>query len=228
MNTIITTASKSDKKSLMRFYKQQSYSASLLGYDNTYMMNYSGEIIGAVIISALKENNPQLFLHALVIKKEFRQKRLASELIKHALFQHATQQIVCFADESLTHFYQLNNFCQITEHQLLEPLLRRYLSYSRSLPSMALRHTVHPEHRRSLPSMTPRHTVHPEHRRSLPSMALRHTVHPEHRRSLPSMAPRHTVHPEHRRSLPSMAPRHTVHPEHKKTNNELLVFSRTI
>ena len=149
MNTIITTASKSDKKSLMRFYKQQSYSASLLGYDNTYMMNYSGEIIGAVIISALKENNPQLFLHALVIKKEFRQKRLASELIQHALFQHVTQQIVCFAEESLTPFYHKNNFSQVTEHQLLEPLLKRYLGYRRSLPSMALRHTVHPEHKKT-------------------------------------------------------------------------------
>ena len=177
MDTVISKASKSDKKSLMRFYKQQSYSARLLGYDNAYLMKNSGEIIGAVIISGLEESNPQLFLHALVIKKEFRQKRLASELIKHALFQHASQQIVCFADESLTHFYQINCFSQITEHQLLQPLLRRYLSY---------------------------------------------------RRSLPSMAPRHTVHPEHRRSLPSIAPRHTVHPEHKKTNNELLVFSRTI
>ena len=92
MNTIITTASKNDKKSLMRFYKQQSYSAKLLGYDNAYLMKYSGEIIGAVIISGLEENNPQLFLHALVIKKEFRQKRLASELIKHALFQHASNR----------------------------------------------------------------------------------------------------------------------------------------
>ena len=101
-----------------------------------------------------------------MIKKEFRQKRLASELIKHALFQHATQQIVCFADESLTHFYQKNNFNQVTEHQLLEPLLKRYLSYRRSLPSMALRHTIHPEHRRSLPSMALRHTVHPEHKKT--------------------------------------------------------------
>jgi N-acetylglutamate synthase-like GNAT family acetyltransferase len=166
MNSVITKASKSDKKSLMRFYKQQSYSASLLGYDNTYMIKYSEEIIGAVIISALEENNPQLFLHALVVKKEFRQKKLGCQLIQHALFQHATQQVICFADESLTHFYQLNNFNQVTEHQLLEPLLRRYLSYRRSLPSMAPRHTVHPEHRRSLPSMAPRHTVHPEHKKT--------------------------------------------------------------
>jgi N-acetylglutamate synthase-like GNAT family acetyltransferase len=166
MNTVIITASKSDKKSLMRFYKQQGYSASLLGYDDTYMIKYSGEIIGAVIISGLEENNPQLFLHALVIKQEFRQKKLASQLIQHVLLQHANQSIICFADESLSYFYQINNFSQVTKHQLLEPLLKRYLSYCRSLPSMALRHTVHPEHRHSLPSMALRHTVHPEHKKT--------------------------------------------------------------
>ena len=166
MDTVISKASKSDKKSLMRFYKQQSYSARLLGYDNAYLMKYSGEIIGAVIISGLEERNPQLFLHALVIKKDYRQKRLASELIKHALFQHTSQQIVCFAKGSLTHFYEFNGFSRITEHQLLQPLLKRYLSYRRSLPSMAPRHTVHPEHRRSLPSMAPRHTVHHEHKKN--------------------------------------------------------------
>ncbi len=132
MNTVISTASKSEKKSLLRFFKQQNYSASLLGYDKTYMMRYSGEIIGAVIISGLEENNPQLFLHALVVKQEFRQKKLASQLIKYALSQHATQQVICFADESLTHFYQLNYFNRVTEHQLLQPLLKRYLAYKKT------------------------------------------------------------------------------------------------
>jgi N-acetylglutamate synthase-like GNAT family acetyltransferase len=132
MNTEITIASKSDKKSLMRFYKQQSYSASLLGYDNTYVIKYSSEIIGAVILSGLEENNSQLFLHALVIKQEFRQKKLASQLIQHVLLQHATQSIICFADESLSNFYQINNFSQATDDQLLEPLLIRYLGYKKT------------------------------------------------------------------------------------------------
>jgi len=149
MNTEITTASKSDKKSLMRFYKQQSYSASLLGFDDIYLMKYSSEIIGAVVISGLEESNPQLFLHALVIKKEFRQKKLASQLVQHALFQHANQPMICFADKSLTNFYKINNFSQATDDQLLTPLLTRYLSYRRSLTSMALRHTVHPEHKKT-------------------------------------------------------------------------------
>lgn len=34
---------------------------------------------------------------------------------------------------------------------------------------------------RSMPSLAPRHTVHPEQRRSMPSLAQRHTVHPEHK-----------------------------------------------
>jgi len=211
MNTIITTASKSDKKSLMRFYKQQSYSAKLLGYDTTYLMKYSGEIIGAVIISGLEENNPQLFLHALVIKKELRQKRLASELIKHALFQHASQQIVCFANGSLTHFYQINGFSQITEHQLLQPLLIRYLSYRRFLPSTCMEALMQRRHGCLKAVMTPRHNVDVQ--------GCTNAL--EDRMS-------EKGHPEHRRSLPSMAPRHTVHPEHKKTNNGLLVFSRAI
>jgi N-acetylglutamate synthase-like GNAT family acetyltransferase len=132
MNTEITIASKSDKKSLMRFYKQQSYSASLLGYDNTYVIKYSSEIIGAMILSGLEENNSQLFLHALVIKQEFRQKKLASQLVQHALFQHANQSIICFADESLSNFYQINNFSQATDDQLMTPLLTRYLGYKKT------------------------------------------------------------------------------------------------
>jgi N-acetylglutamate synthase-like GNAT family acetyltransferase len=144
MNTAITTASKSEKKSLMRFYKQQRYSAGLLGFDSTYIIKNSSEIIGAVIISALTENNPQLFLHALVIKQEFRQKKLASQLIQHALHQHDNQQVICFADESLTHFYQNNGFYQITEQQLLQPLLMRYSRYRHSLLSMPPCHHVIP------------------------------------------------------------------------------------
>ena len=36
----------------------------------------------------------------------------------------------------------------------------------RSLPSMAPRYTVRPEHMRSLPSMAPRYTVRPEHKKT--------------------------------------------------------------
>ncbi len=63
----------------------------------------------------------------------------------------------------------------------------------RSLPSMATRYTVHPEHMRSLPSMAPRYTVHPEHMRSLPSMAPRYTVHPVHKKATLGWQAVHTM-----------------------------------
>ncbi len=81
MNINISSANKADKKSLMRFYKQQRYSASLLGFDHIYIIRDMQEIIGAVILSALKKDNNQLFLHALVIKKEYRQQKLATQKV---------------------------------------------------------------------------------------------------------------------------------------------------
>jgi N-acetylglutamate synthase-like GNAT family acetyltransferase len=132
MQITIVTATKSDKKSLMRFYKQQHYSAGLLGFDHTYLIKSSSEIIGAVIVSAIVENNPQLFLHALVIKQAHRQKKLATKLIQHALLQHYHQNIFCFADETLHYFYHLNGFDQIAQSQLQQPLLRRYLGIKKT------------------------------------------------------------------------------------------------
>lgn len=120
-------ATKSDKKSLMRFYKQQSYSAGLLGLDNVYLLKDTSEIIGAVIISTLSKNSQQSFLHALVIERAFRQQTLASQLLTFAFTQHQHQEIFCFADETLNHFYLQNSFEKISEHQLPAPLLVRFL-----------------------------------------------------------------------------------------------------
>jgi len=132
MKISITTANKTDKKSLMRFYKQQSYSAGLLGFDRVYIVKDEQEIIGAVIISAIEENNPQLFLHALVIKQEFRQKKLATQLIQYVRRHHNNQQLFCFAQEELAHFYQQNGFSQVAEHLLLQPLLMRFFRYKKT------------------------------------------------------------------------------------------------
>ena len=132
MEVSITTASKSDKKSLMRFYKQQSYSAGLLGLDQVYLVKNPQGIIGAVIISALEKDNPQLFLHGLVIKQEYRQQKIATQLIQHALSLHVHQKIICFADKELCHFYQNNGFNITTENELLDPLLFRYLRYKKT------------------------------------------------------------------------------------------------
>jgi len=132
MKPSITTASKRDKKSLMRFYKQQFYSAGLLGLDSVYIIKDEQEIIGAVIISAIEKSNNQLFLHALVIKQEFRHKKLATRLIQHVRLHHEKQQLFCFAQEHLAHFYQQNGFSQVSEHLLLQPLLRRYSRYKKT------------------------------------------------------------------------------------------------
>jgi N-acetylglutamate synthase-like GNAT family acetyltransferase len=132
MKIVISKAVKSDKKSVMRFYKQQNYSAGLLGFDHSYTIKFEQVIIGCVIISSLEKSNPQLFLHALVIKKEHQKQGLASQLLRYALEQHPSHQLVCFAQESLSHFYQKNSFRQITEHQLLQPLLVRYLRYKKT------------------------------------------------------------------------------------------------
>ncbi|TWX55687.1 GNAT family N-acetyltransferase [Colwellia hornerae] len=127
MKTTFSPATKSDKKSLMRFYKQQNYSAGLLGLDKVYLLKCSSEMIGAVIISTLAENNQQSFLHGLVIERAFRQKKLASQLLTFVVTQDKHQEIFCFADKTLSHFYQQNGFGQITQQQLPEPLLIRYL-----------------------------------------------------------------------------------------------------
>ncbi|MBA6265666.1 GNAT family N-acetyltransferase [Colwellia sp. Bg11-12] len=132
MQITIVTATKSDKKSLMRFYKQQHYSAGLLGFDHTYLIKSSSEIIGSVIVSAIIENNQQLFLHALVIKQAHRQKKLATKLIQHVLLQHYHQNIFCFANETLRYFYHLNGFSQIAQSQLDQLLLKRYLGIKKT------------------------------------------------------------------------------------------------
>ena len=110
MEITIDTATKSDKKSLLRFYKQQHYSAGLLGFDHVYLIKNPQEIIGAVIISALEKNNRQLFLHGLVIKQEFRQQNLATQLLRQTLNRHINQQVICFSNEDLSDFYQKNGF----------------------------------------------------------------------------------------------------------------------
>ena len=132
MKISITTAIKTDKKSLMRFYKQQHYSAGLLGFDNVYIVKHEDVIIAAVILSALEKDNPQLFLHGLVVDKNFLLRGLASELLQYALGIHSTKSIVCFAGDELCRFYQKNGFVLSNKKQLLPLLLTRYLQYKKT------------------------------------------------------------------------------------------------
>jgi len=132
MKLSITTAIKTDKKSLMRFYKQQHYSAGLLGFDNVYVIKHEEVIIAAVIVSALEKDNPQLFLHALVVDDKFRQQGLASKLLKHIRSIHSSQEVICFASIELSKFYQKSGFELCQEKQLCPPLLSRYLQYKKT------------------------------------------------------------------------------------------------
>lgn len=132
MKTSITTAGKTDKKSLIRFYKQQHYSAGLLGFDHVYIMKHEDVIIGAVILSALEKDNLQLFLHGLVVDGNFQHQGLASKLLEYARGIHSSQSIVCFASYELSEFYQKNDFKLSQEKELLSPLLYRYLQYKKT------------------------------------------------------------------------------------------------
>ena len=132
MKFSITKAIKTDKKSLMRFYKQQHYSAGLLGFDNVYIIKHEDVIIAAVILSALEKDNLQLFLHGLVVDEKFRHQGLASQLLGYARGIHLSQSIVCFASNELSEFYQSNNFEPSNEKQLLAPILFRYLRYKKT------------------------------------------------------------------------------------------------
>ncbi len=140
MNLSITTAIKTDKKSLMRFYKQQHYSAGLLGFDNVYVIKREEEIIAAVILSALEKDNPQLFLHGLVVDKKCHLQGLASQLLQYALGTHSTKSIICFASVDLYALYQQNGFVLSDEKQLLTPLLSRYLQYKKTNNALLVFH----------------------------------------------------------------------------------------
>jgi len=132
MKISITTAIKTDKKSLMRFYKQQHYSAGLLGFDNVYIIKCEEVIIAAVIVSALEQDNPQLFLHGLVVDDKFRQQGLAGRLLKHIRSIHSSQPVICFASVELSEFYHKNGFKLSQVKQLFPPLLSRYLQYKKT------------------------------------------------------------------------------------------------
>ncbi len=132
MNISITTAVKTDKKSLMRFYKQQHYSAGLLGFDNVYVIKHEAVIIGAVILSALEKDNMQLFLHGLVVDDKFQRQGLASKLLEYVRGIHSPQSVICFASKELSEFYRKNGFALSNEKKLLPPILSRYLQYKKT------------------------------------------------------------------------------------------------
>ena len=127
MTLMITKAEKSDKKEILRFYKQQHYSARFLGFDQAYFIKKNEAIIACVIVSNLSSNCHQALLHALVVDKAWRKQRIASKLLEHCTTLH--EHIVCFADSSLSTFYKTNGFYQANIETIDKLLEVRYLSY---------------------------------------------------------------------------------------------------
>ena len=133
---IIRSAIKSDKKDIFRFYKSQHYSARFMGLDQSYLILLDNEIIGSVIISQITPDNHQHFLHALVIHHQYRKQGLATKLLNEVLPDY--QNVVCFADVSLSSFYLANKFKQTplleVSNRLTEQLSVRFTRYSKKKP----------------------------------------------------------------------------------------------
>lgn len=112
----VIKAAKTDKKDILRFYKNQQYAASFIGHDQCYIVKMDHLIIASVIISAGQEPGNFWLLHGLVTDKAERGKNIAS-LILHAIISNKNERkqakyknIICFADEALQAFYVSNHF----------------------------------------------------------------------------------------------------------------------
>jgi len=133
MNTqcTIQKSTKADKKSILRFYKNQRYSARFIGLDQCYLLFIDKAIIGSVIISQISANHRQYFLHALVIDQYYRKQGLAKILLNYV--QSRYQPLVCFADESLSPLYLANGFDKLCPAEintkLTEQLSIRFARY---------------------------------------------------------------------------------------------------
>lgn len=133
---MITTAKKSDKKALLRFYKSQRYAASFLGYDFAYFIQNDNEIVASVIVSQLFKEHPQYFMHALVVDINHQQQGLAVQLIRHCQQQYSS--LVCFASSRLTSLYLNNNFKMARCNSLTEQLSVRFNAYKKKQPELKI------------------------------------------------------------------------------------------
>ena len=127
-------ANKTDKASIKRFYKQQKYSAGFMGFDHTILALVDEDIIGAVIVSKIEENNSQYLLHGLLVSQHYRGQKIASSLIKQMTKRYAP--IYCFADNSLTRFYLNNGAKQSSEDELSMTLACRLNAYLKRSPTL--------------------------------------------------------------------------------------------
>ncbi len=132
----IFLAKRSDKKSIMRFYKQSHYSAKFMGLDQCFYLTHEKSIIAAVIISQISQSNPQNFLHALVVAKKFQHHGLGSILLKHA--HKKFSNLVCFADIGLSSLYLKSDFKETDIFSLSSELSDRFHNYSKKRNNLVI------------------------------------------------------------------------------------------
>lgn len=135
---------KHDKNRLKAFYKHQHFSAGFKGLDTFYYIADKHQIIGSMIYSQIEQSATQLLLHAFVIDRQFRKKHLASKLHAFA-YQHVSQlshqpakSLICFAETSLTGFYQKLGYNSINDNELCSALLPRYQAYVKQNPNLLI------------------------------------------------------------------------------------------
>ncbi len=134
---------KTDKKSILRFYKKSGYSASFMGYDNTYWLLNNNEIVGSVILSYVEDSNTCALLHGLFISPSFRNQHLGYELVSNVLQIHT--EVICFADESLTAFYNKLGLHVTNNEEIPECMQGRYSSYIKKNKNLKIFSTGKPK-----------------------------------------------------------------------------------
>ncbi len=156
LNPCVIVAKKNDKKSILRFYKDNHYPARFIGLDRCYLLKVDNNIIASVIISQgnksqqldpsiasnselnLQQSKVPYFLHALLVTPKYQRLGYGEYLLKHVMMKH--QPLICFAQESLSQLYLNNGFTNITGNvfnQCLPPdLINRFQRYSKKKPDL--------------------------------------------------------------------------------------------
>lgn len=134
---------KTDKKSILRFYKTSGYSASFMGYDSTYWLLSHNEIVGSVMLSYIEESNTYALLHGLFISPSLRNQHLGYELVSYVLTLHT--KVICFADESLTAFYNKLGLYVTNNEEIPECMQGRYSSYIKKNKNLKIFSTGKPK-----------------------------------------------------------------------------------
>ncbi|MEW6990922.1 GNAT family N-acetyltransferase [Colwelliaceae bacterium 6441] len=135
----ILVAPKNAKKTILRFYKSQHYSASFLGIDHCYYIQDKNEVVASVIISKIEQNSHYSFLHALVVKSAYQHRGLATKML--TFVQECHRPIVCFAHVEMTELYTKKaKMIKLKEQDVITELPKhlkgRLISYKKKQPQL--------------------------------------------------------------------------------------------